>query len=334
MPEINRAFPTFSEKEVAELLKIPKKTLVLYHARPDGDTIGCALALAGTLKALGSDARIAGSDEIPERLSFLCPEDVTTGLYENVIADFTPERIVSVDAADIDLLGRVRTFVEGKVDIMIDHHELGRAYAPNLIDPKAAACGQIVMNIIFDMFDDKASIPMYVLNCCYAAIASDTGCFKYSNVTSETHRLAALLISMGVDTANINTLLFDTKSEKQLRAEALAASRVSLHYNGQVSVVSFPYSLKEENGLSEEHLETIVDIARCISGVMVAIAVKQPNNDDKYRISLRSNCGIDVSRVCAAFGGGGHKKAAGCTITASSDKEAYGKVLEFLGQYF
>ncbi len=334
MSDIKQAYRTFDEKEVAELLSEPKRTLVLYHARPDGDTVGCALALAGAMRVFGSDARIAGSDEIPERLRFLCPDDVTTGLYEKVMSDFSPERIVSVDTADVELLGRIRPFVEGKVDLMIDHHELGRAYAPNCIDPKSAACGQIVMNIIFDMFDDPAAIPMHVLDCCYAAIASDTGCFKYSNVTSETHRLAALLISMGVDTANINTLLFDTKSEKQLRAEALAASRVSLHYNGQVSVVSFPYALKEENGLSDEHLETIVDIARCISGVMVAIAVKQPNNDDKYRISLRSNCGIDVSKVCASFGGGGHKKAAGCTIFAPSDKEAYGKVLAALKQYF
>lgn len=323
----NKSYRKIGEAEAAGYLSIPMRTLIIYHARPDGDTVGCALALCAALNALGSDAYVAGSDEIPERLRFLCPEGFSSALYENLPENFIPERIVTVDAAAPDLIGRIWDNIDGKVDLMIDHHELNSPFADNCIDSGAAACGEIVKNIIFSMFDSVSDIPQSVLDCCYAAISSDTGCFKYSNVTPDTHKTAAQLISMGVNAAEINTLLFDTKSEKQLRAESLAASRMSLYNEGKVSVVTFPYALKEENSLSDEHLETIVDIARCVSGVLVAVAVKQPTDEKKYRVSLRSNCGTDVSRICAVFGGGGHKKAAGCTIAADSAEEAAYKVL-------
>jgi len=336
MTKMTKAVATMNEKsyrkisipEVAGKLSRPMDTLIIYHARPDGDTIGSALALCGAMRHFGSDARIAGADEVPERLRFLCPEGFQSALYESVTSDFFPKRIITVDAAAPSLLGRIYSDIDGRIDLMIDHHELNSVFADNCIDTCAAACGQIVLGIIFAMFEDKRDIPTSVLDCCYAAISSDTGCFKYSNVTPDTHKAAASLISLGVDTAQINTLLFDTKSEKQLCAESLAASRIKTYSGGRVSVVTFPYSLKEEHGLSEEHLETIVDIARCISGVMVAVAVKQPLCDDKFRVSLRSNCNIDVSRICAEFSGGGHRKAAGCTVTAACIEDAAEMILK------
>ncbi len=324
---MSNSYRKISIKEAAGYLSRPMRTLVVYHARPDGDTVGCALALASAMNALGSEAYAAGDDEIPERLRFLCPEDFKSALYENLPADFKPERIVTVDAAAPELLGSLFEKLEGKINLMIDHHELNSPFADNCICPEASSCGEVVKKIIFAMFDTPSDIPVDVLTCCYAAISSDTGCFKYSNVTPETHKTAAELIIMGVNAAEINTLLFDTKSEKQLRAESLAAQRMSLHCGGKVSVVTFPYDLKAENGLLDEHLETIVDIARCVSGVSVALAVKQPKKDNKYRISLRSNSNVDVSRVCAAFGGGGHRKAAGCTVEAQNADEAARLVL-------
>ncbi len=324
---MNNKFKKYSVKEAADYLKIPQKTLVLYHARPDGDTVGCALALTYALRSLGSEAYAAGEDEIPERLRFLSAPTFESALYRNLPSDFHPERIVTVDAAAPELLGSLFDLLEGKIDLMIDHHEFNSPFANNCICPEVSSCGEVVKNIIFRMFDSPSEIPKEILDCCYAAISSDTGCFKYSNVTPETHKTAAELIIMGVNAAEINTLLFDTKSEKQLRAESLAAQRMSLHHEGKVSVVTFPYDLKEEYALSDEHLETIVDIARCVSGVSVALAVKQPKKDNKYRISLRSNSNVDVSRICAAFGGGGHRKAAGCTVEASNADEAARLVL-------
>jgi phosphoesterase RecJ-like protein len=324
---MNKIYRRRSEAEVAGYLSIPMNTLVVYHARPDGDTVGCAIALAEAMKALGSRAYFTGVDEVPERLRFLCPDDFVSAKYENLPSDFTPERIITVDAAAPELVGDIYDELCGRIDLMIDHHEFNSTFADNCIDHTAAACGEIVKRIIFMMFEHPTDIPSQVLDCIYAAISSDTGCFKYSNVTPDTHKTAAGLICLGVNAAEINTLLFDTKSEKQLRAESLAASRMRLYGGGKISVVTFPYALKEENSLLDEHLETIVDIARCVSGVLVAVAVKQPHDDDRYRVSLRSNCALDVSRICAHFGGGGHKKAAGCTIVADSLDEVTDRVL-------
>lgn len=320
-------FRKISISEVAGILSKPENTLILYHVRPDGDTVGSALALCEAARCFGSRAYVAGADDMPERLRFLCPKGFKSSLYENLPKDFIPKRIITVDTAAPELLGRIYGEVCGKIDIMIDHHEMSSVFADNCIVSSAAACGQIVLDIIFKMFENRSEIPKRVLDCCYAAIASDTGCFKYSSVTPDTHKAAATLISMGVDIAEINTLLFDTKSEKQLCAESLAAARIKTYCHGRVSVVTFPYSLKTEYGLLDEHLETIVDIARCISGVMVAVAVKQPSDDENYRISLRSNCNIDVSRICSSFSGGGHKKAAGCTVVAENIEEAAQKIL-------
>ncbi len=324
---MNNSFKKLGIRETAQYLSRPMQTLVVYHARPDGDTVGCALAIASAMRAHGSKVYVVGEDEIPERLVFLCQRKNMSHLYENLPEKFSAERIVTVDAAAPELLGSIWEKIEGRVSLMIDHHELNIPFADNCIKAESASCGEIVKDIIFEMFPRRSDIPADILDCCYAAISSDTGCFKYSNVTPETHKTAAELILMGVNAANINTLLFDTKSEKQLRAESLAAQRMSLHSGGRVSVVTFPYELKEANGLLDEHLETIVDIARCVSGVSVALAVKQPKKDNKYRISLRSNSNVDVSKICAAFGGGGHKKAAGCTVEACDADTAAKMVL-------
>ena len=220
---MNKTYRRRSEAEVAGYLSIPMNTLVVYHARPDGDTVGCAIALAEAMRALGSRAYFTGVDEVPERLRFLCPADFVSAKYENLPSDFVPERIITVDAAAPELVGEIYGELCGRIDLMIDHHEFNSPFADNCIDHTAAACGEVVKRIIFMMFEHPTDIPRKVLDCIYAAISSDTGCFKYSNVTPDTHKTAAGLICLGVNAAEINTLLFDTKSEKQLRAESLAA---------------------------------------------------------------------------------------------------------------
>jgi phosphoesterase RecJ-like protein len=177
------------------------------------------------------------------------------------------------------------------------------------------------------MFEHPTDIPKQALDCIYAAISSDTGCFKYSNVTPDTHKTAAGLICLGVNAAEINTLLFDTKSEKQLRAESLAASRMSLYAGGKVSVVTFPYALKAALGLGDEDLGALVDIPRSLSGVEVALCIRQPLPEGKFRVSVRSNGDYDVAELCRKFDGGGHAKAAGCALTAADMADAKQRIL-------
>ena len=310
-----------------------KNTLIIFHARPDADAVGSAFALRELLVDMGINAICACSDEIPERLSF-----ITEGVQGSVLIDeefsLGHERVISVDSASPSQLGELFSKLHRDIDIMIDHHAEGRVYADNYIRPEASATAEIIFDIAKWLLEHGriGFISDRVYSCIYAAISSDTGCFKYSNVTPQTHRYAAELIEAGVDTADINHRLFDSKSPKQIKAEGEAANRLLVCEGGRVASVTFPYSSKFSLGLKEEHLETIIDIPRSVFGVEVAVAIRQPEEKGFFRVSMRSNCDFDVSAVCAMFGGGGHKRAAGCSLEAKNVYEAEEMVLSAISE--
>lgn len=320
-------FKELSFEALCEKLCEDKNTLILFHSRPDADAVGSAFALRELLCAMGINAICTCSDEVPERLSFMT-EDVQGSV---LLDDFDTghERVISVDAASPAQLGSLFDKLHKDIDIMIDHHAVGTPYADNYIRPEAAATGEIIFDVATWLVENGRIpyVPQKVYNCVYAAISSDTGCFKYANATPKTHATAAKLIELGVDTADINHKLFESKSLKQLKAEGEAARRLSVHDKGRVASVTFPYSAKFSLGLSDEHLETIIDIPRSLGGVEVAFAVRQPEDKSFYRVSMRSNGDFDVSKVCARFGGGGHARAAGCSLDSMSIEDAEKKIL-------
>ena len=142
-----------------------------------------------------------------------------------------------------------------------------------------------------------------------------------------THLRAAELIASGIDCAKINQKLFDTKTMEQLRAQAAGISNLRTFADGRIAVITFPYALKAALGLKDEHLESLVDVARSLMGTQIAISIRQPGTEGVFRASVRSSCDYDVSALCAVFGGGGHQKAAGCTITAADMDAAVDKLI-------
>ena len=308
-------FKAFSFEELCEKLCEDRKTLIIYHSRPDADAIGSAFALRELLTMMGIQTICACEDEVPERLLFLT-EDVQGGVVLEDGFLLGHERVISVDAASPQQLGSLFEKLHKDIDIMIDHHREGRLYADNYVRPDASATAEIIFDVANYLVEHGKIpyIPQRVYTCIYAALSSDTGCFKYSNVTPRTHIIASELVATGIDTAEINRKLFDFKSLKQIKAEGEAAKRLAVYEQGRVASVTFPYASKFSLGLKEEHLETIIEIPRSLSGVEVAFAVKQPDEKNTFRVSMRSNGEFDVSKVCALFGGGGHSKAAGCTI--------------------
>lgn len=313
---------------VCDRLGEAKNTLICFHSHPDGDAVGSAFALRRLIELAGGRAYCVCADEIPHRLAFLTPEQ-TSALPESIPADFQPERILSVDTASPNQLGRLLDLYGGKIEFMIDHHEVGEPYADHYIIPSAAACGEIIYDIAREMATSGAleHIPADVDARLYAAISSDTGCFRYSNVTPDTHRRAAELLRAGINAAQINTKLFACKSFAQLKAEKAGFDHLEFYENGRISAVIFPYALKQSLDVKDEHLETLVDVARCIEGVDVAVAIRQSTEANVYRVSTRAQIDFDVSAVCAVFGGGGHTKAAGCTIEGGTIEEARERVV-------
>ena len=311
-------FNKLSFTQVCDRLAERKNTLVLFHVRPDGDAVGSALALKLLLEAIGSRVWCVCANEIPQRLAFLGEGVQTSTLISSVPNDFKAERVITVDTASATQLGELNKHFEGKIDFMIDHHAKGEPYADYYVASDASAAGEIVFDISREMLKrgvvDK--IPPKMDFCLYAAISSDTGCFKYSNVTPKTHICSAELLNPGIDTAEINRLLFDSKSMEVLAVEKAGLDTLKMFHNGKIAVVFFTYQMKQKLGVLDEHLETLIDVARSVEGVDVAVAIRQPGPDKTFRVSTRSSNAVDVSAVCAYFGGGGHVRAAGCTIVA------------------
>ena len=307
-----------SFEDIVAHLEQPADTLVLFHRGPDADAVGSAFALKRVLEELGSRAFCVCAGEVPARLRFLMNGEQESVLPEAIPADFEVARIVSVDSASASQLDRLYELYGGQIDLMIDHHESGDLYASYCyIRPNAAATGEILFDLVKVLAGEgRVRISDALCVDLYAAISGDTGCFRFSNATSKTHMRAAELLASGIDSAEINHRLYDSKSMEQLRAEAAGISNLQLYADGRLAIITFPYALKAALGLSDEHLETLVDVARSVAGVEVAICIRQPAAEGKFRVSARSSSSYDVSELCRRFEGGGHAKAAGCTVYA------------------
>ena len=303
-------YRALSPVEALDILKIQEPTLVVFHTRPDADAVGSAFALAQLLRALGSEAYCVAVDEIPERLRFL-----TNGLQDSVLlssvpAGFASARVISVDTASPAQMGALFDTLGARVCLMIDHHGMGEPYADHLVVPACAACAEIIQDLIALA---GVQLSASVATLLYAATASDTGSFRHSNVTEQTHLHAAALVAAGVDVANVSQKLFEAKPYQNLLAEQLGFERLQLYAQGKIAVITFPYSLCVKYDLSDEYLGTLIDLARSVAGVELAAAIRG-TADGRYRVSFRANGDYDVAAVAAGFGGGGHKRAAGATL--------------------
>ena len=312
-------FKAFSFEELCERLSENKRTLIIYHSRPDADAIGSAFALRDLLSMMGIQTICACEDEVPERLLFAMGRSQNSSLYESIPEDFAPDLIVSVDTASPSQLGGLYEMYKDKIDLMIDHHAKGTVYADNYIVPGASSCGEVLCAII-DVLLGRAGIdmPLRVSELVYTALSADTGCFRYNNTSASSHTLAARLLLCGVNTADINHKLFGIKTLKQMQVEHAGFERMNFYSGGRIAMIAFPYDLKNQYGATDENLETLIDVARCVKGVEVAAVIKQPTEENKFRVSMRSSCDFDVSEICSHYGGGGHERAAGCTLSADS----------------
>ena len=314
---IDSCFKNLSFDELCDKLCENKRTLIVYHVRSDADAVGSAFALKELLNLMGIPALCACSDEVPVRLRFISEDTQGSVVLGNDI-DIDHERVISVDSASPSQLGDLFNKLLKNIDIMIDHHAQGTVYADYYIDSEAPATAQIIYEIAKELVKREkiAFVPHNVNNYLYAGISSDTGGFRFANTTSKTHLIAAELLDAGVDGADINHSLYSSKSLKQLKAEGEASRRVNVYNGGKIAVTTIPYSSKYSLGLAEEDMETVIDIPRSLSGVIVAVAIRQPSEKNEFRVSMRSVGDFDVADICRKHDGGGHMRAAGCTICA------------------
>lgn len=315
-------FPALSLDEVCELLEsAPRNIRILTHVRPDGDTLGSATALYLYLIAMGKRVSLLCADPFPRRLAFLLEGITPTAPTEE---DYLA---VAVDVASPAQLGALYEEHCGKIGLMIDHHETGVPFAPAYIQPHAAAAGEPVYEILSALAGRggpalNAEIALRI----YTAISSDTGGFRYANTTPKTHRIAAELLAYGIRADRINHALFIAKSPEVLRAERIALENLRECEGGRISYTIIPLAARGE--LAEEFFETAIDIARARAGAEIALSMRERSGGE-FRVSLRS-VDADVAAVAAAFGGGGHLHAAGCTVKADDAEAAFSLLLPHL----
>ena len=164
MIEEKREFCALSINEAADKLWGAERVLILFHVNPDGDATGSAFALRHTLEAIGKSAWCISPTEVPERLLFVMQDRQQSSLHENIPADFAPDLIVSVDTASPSQLGALYEIYKDKIDLMIDHHAKGTAYADNYILPGASSCGEVLCGIV-DLLCEKAGVDMPLRVC-------------------------------------------------------------------------------------------------------------------------------------------------------------------------
>lgn len=307
------------------------KLALLVHARPDGDCIGSAYATAVLLAAVGCHARVVCADPLPARLRFIAEQ---VGLETEITLDKLPEDFApgNVTAVALDIAASTQLgHLEGKYNIALsfDHHARSNAFCDRYLSAEASATGEIVWRIAREWIRMGYidAIPERVAPAVYAAISSDTGCFRYSNVTPATHRTAAQLIALIPSHSDIDRLLFETKTPGRLAAEKAALDLLTFSANGKIAVCSISLDQISSHHLASEDLDALIDIARSVAGVEVAFSIRE-EAESSYRVSARSNSNADVSSLCAHFGGGGHVKAAGCTVNADSLEKAKEIILE------
>ncbi len=293
-------------KELCRYLKKHNNYVILTHISPDGDTLGSAFALALALKSIGKNAFVVSNDDIPQKFNyFVKPANLKSFDYETIIA---------VDVADARLLGSLYEKYADKVELTIDHHISNTRYAKRLyLDDNASATAECIFELIKKL---RVKITPLIATCLYTGIATDTGCFKYSNVTPKTHLIAAELCKSGIDAAEINRRMFDTKSRNQVELEKMVLETAEFHFNDRCMLLTVTSEMQEKSGCEQSELEGVAAMSRTVEGVKVGVSIKQ-TEPDLYKISVRTYEPFDASRICAQLGGGGHRAAGGCSVSGT-----------------
>lgn len=303
--------------QACQLLKRVDRVLILTHKSPDGDTLGSGFGLCYALRQMGKQAYVDNSDGIPKKFGYL--------VHGQAQLDFEPDFIVSVDTAAPDLLGGKLSVYADKIDLCVDHHMSNTIESKYLyVDSKASSASEIIFRMI-DILE--LAWTKHMADAIYTGICTDTGCFKFSNTTPNAHRFAARLIEAGADYEKINSDMFIIKSRARMDLERHVLDNMEFYFDGRCSMTT---TTREDMKVLKADASTydgIPAITKQIEGVEVGISIRE-TDDDNYKISFRTSAEVNASELAQTFGGGGHIRAAGCSIKADTLQKVKDRLLE------
>jgi bifunctional oligoribonuclease and PAP phosphatase NrnA len=297
---------------IGSIIKEKKDFAIVCHSSPDGDSLGSMLGLYSCLSEIGKNADVFVEDVVPEKFYFLplsneiCSIEESKDRYDCVFV---------LDCGDLDRLGSCRDIIyKCNTVINIDHHLTNDLFGHiNFVDTNASSVGEIIYQLLkINGFEISKNTAI----CLYTSIIADTGGFKYSNTTSMTLSIAGDLINTGINFSDINNRVFDIKTITQIKLISKVTSTLTTFLNDKVAIIYLSKGMLEECNATEDDASEFVNFARDISGVEVGVFIKE--KDPKVsRVSLRSKNYADVRAIAEKFGGGGHLRAAGCTVEGS-----------------
>ena len=288
-----------TRNEMAQALARGDRYCVLTHRRPDGDTLGSAAALCLGLRKLGKTANILKKPELSGKLSYL-----HEGLTVDAPAD--GDVLIAVDVAARNMLPEAWQAMEAA--LRVDHHGTDRSFAAaELVDPEAAACGEIIYDVLTEL---GVALDKPMAEALYVAVSTDTGCFRFANTTAHTFAVAAACAAAGAELYPINQALFDTNSLTKLRLQSWMLDNAKFYRDGAVALCALPKEVEAQ--ATSDDMDNISSFLRSIEGVKLCALIRE--TETGVKLSARSVPGYDSSAVCARFGGGGHKGAAGASF--------------------
>ena len=301
-----------TRSECAQFLQEHDNYLILSHRRPDGDTTGSSAALCLGLRQLGKTAHILENKEVSQRFAWL-HEGLTKSAPEG------SETIVSTDVASPSMLPEAFKGLLGGIALRIDHHGSATSFTDSeLVDPHSASCAELVWDVLSLM---GVQADRSIAEAVYVGTSTDTGCFRYANITAHTFETAAVCAAAGARIYELNQELFETNTLGRLRMQGWIVDHMRMLEGGKMAVCAIPRTVEEELGVTQDDMDNISSFPRTVAGVCVAATLRESAEGDT-KLSVRAVPGYDAARVTEKFGGGGHKGAAGASLKMPLEEAA------------
>ena len=302
--------PEAAASEVAGRIRAGSRFLITSHRNPDGDALGSGLALQRLIRQMGKEARVQVRDGFGKALYNMPGADQVT-VTDSLPADYPKglDAVFTMECPEVERCGY--PILPGPV-VNIDHHLGNTMYGEvNYLDLDAPSVGEMVLQInrrfLKLPLDRETAIAMYV------SLATDTGFFRYHNTTLRTFEAAEELVRAGVVPGDVSLWINESTPRGAIKLLGLCLTTLEITPDGKVATIELPQRFFDEAGASPEDTEGIVNYGRMIEGVTVSALLKDLEGK-ATRVSMRAKPGVDVQKVAAMFGGGGHKAASGCTI--------------------
>jgi phosphoesterase RecJ-like protein len=328
---MSSSFPSSYEEllqAAKQFIEANDQFLVVSHLNPDGDAISSTLAMSCLLRRLGKTFVTANEGPVPNKFAYLPECGSIVDLSQSATQPAGFAKVIAVDCADRERIGKAqRLFAVDCAVLNIDHHVTNTRYGEvNVVRSDAAATVEMIYELA-----RYCSVPidLELANCVYTGLLTDTGGFRYANTTPQVMRIAAELLDLGVQGSALAQQTLETMSPAQIGLLQRALASLNFSADKKIAWIALTAQQLAETGAANEDTDGLVNYARNIEGVDVGLLFKQ-KSEREVKVSLRSSGRADVSRIAQAFAGGGHTRAAGCTIY-SELPEAIDQVVREVG---